>query len=268
MHPPAGVSFTDGGPCQPGGSLGADPDCTFVRPACSFFVAMVMLCSPIWHLGVDLAAQGPGGTRRRRPSSRDSWMWLSSGVGCGVSAPLGLLAKGLDLAAESIEREFVFRLYSLRWCWLMGISGEGNSWLCPRRISPDASLHPGPATSGHRREELASCGAGVVGRGSAFGPGRALWETLISLTLTRAPHGITSKSQDKPSRQPESLLLGRDEGHLAPPNFHLQGSTQAAPSPPALLRSLPATRTLSKFPYHPGASQDQRISSGPQQRQD
>ena len=107
-----------------------------------------------------------------------------------------------------------------------------------------------------------------VGKGSAFGPGGALWETLISLTLTRAPHGITSKSQDKPSRQPESLLLGRDEGHLAPPNFHLQGSTQAAPSPPALLRSLPATRTLSKFPHHPGASQDQRISSGPQQRQD
>ena len=149
------------------------------------------------------------------------------------------------------------------------ISRDGNSWLCPRRISPDASLHPGPATSGHRREELASmgrelCGVGV-GRGLAFGPGRALWETLISLTLTRAPHGITSKSQDKPSRQPECLLLGRDNGHLAPPDSHLWGSTQAAPSPPVLLRSLPTTGALSNFPHHPGASQDQRISSGPQQ---
>lgn len=95
-----------------------------------------------------------------------------------------------------------------------------------------------------------------MGRVFAFGPGRALWETLISLTLTRAPHRITSKSQDKPSRQPESLLLGRDDGHLAPPNSHLRGSTQAAPSPPPLLRSLPATRALSKFPHHPRASQD------------
>ena len=99
----------------------------------------------------------------------------------------------------------------------------------------------------------------------AFGPGRALWETLISLTLTRAPHGITSKSQDKPSRQPECLLLGRDNGHLAPPDSHLRGSTQAAPSPPVLLRSLPTTGAFSNFPHHPGASQDQRISSGPQQ---
>ena len=66
-------------------------------------------------------------------------------------------------------------------------------------------------------------------------------------------------------RQPECLLLGRDNGHLAPPDSHLWGSTQAAPSPPVLLRSLPTTGALSNFPHHPGASQDHRISSGPQQ---
>lgn len=153
-----------------------------------------MLCSPIWHLGVDLAAQGPGGMRRRCPSSRDSWMWPSSGVGCGVSTPLGLLAKGLDLAAESIEREFVFHLYSLRWCRLMGISGEGNSWLRPRRISPDASLHPGPATSGHRREDLASGGAGAVGGGD--GEGVCFWPWQGPLGNTHQPDPDQGPSQD------------------------------------------------------------------------
>lgn len=165
MHPPAGVSFTDGGPCQPGGSLGADSDCTFVRPACSFFVAMVMLCSPIWHLGVDLAAQGPGGTRRRRPSSRDSWMWLSSGVGCGVSAPLGLLAKGLDLAAESIERICIPSLLSSL------VLADGNLWrgeflalsqaYFSRCLSPPGSSHLWTQTGGAGLLWSGSCGEGV-----------------------------------------------------------------------------------------------------------
>ena len=100
------------------------PLCAWPVPSSS---QMVVLCSPIWHRGVDLAAQAHGGTRHRHPSSRDSWVRPSSGVGCSVSALLELLAKGLNLAAESIEREFVFRFYSLRWCRLispeMGILG-------------------------------------------------------------------------------------------------------------------------------------------------
>lgn len=278
------LSRRDAGPARPPwpvsvshkvapASLGAVLRLVLTVPLCSRPVPsssqMVVLCSPIWHLCVDLAAQAPGGTRHRLcPSSRHSWMRPSSGVGCGVSAPLGLLAKGLNLAAESIEGEFVFRFYSVRWCRLispeMGILGSVPGVFLQMPLS--TLVQPPLDTDGRSWPPVGRelCRVGV-GRGLAFGPGRALWETLISLTLTRAHHRITSKSQDKPSGQPECLLLGRDNGRLAPPDSHLRGSTQAAPSPPVLLRSLPATGALSNFPHHPGASQDQRISSGPQQ---
>lgn len=127
-RPPRPVSISHtAAPASPGAAWGlvlTVPLCAWPVPSLS---QMVVLCSPVWHRGVDLAAQAPGGTRHRHPSSHDSWVRPSSGVGCSVSALLELLAKGLNLAAESIEREFVFRFYSLRWCRLispeMGILG-------------------------------------------------------------------------------------------------------------------------------------------------
>lgn len=75
----------------------------------------VPLCTRLLFLSREWPCPAPGlcrcddlagGDWSRHPSSRDAWTRLCFGTGCGVSALLRFLAKVLNLAAESIRKNF------------------------------------------------------------------------------------------------------------------------------------------------------------------
>lgn len=173
------------------------------EPSCSA-PSLVSLCRP--------GSTGPRRDRERRPSSRDSWTRPSFGTGFGVSAALGFLAEGLNLAAESIKKEFLFCFCSLLVGARLTSLGTGILGAVPHAFLQMPLSTPGPAARGCRtgRSRPSLGGEPVWGEGSASPPGQALQETLISLPRAalpepgRGPSRCHLEATGRAVRQPES----------------------------------------------------------------
>lgn len=109
-RPPRPCQFHTRRPLPARGSLGAGPNCALCAWPVPSLSQMVVLLPPVWHRGVDLAAQAPGGngTDTPLPTILGCGRALEWGCRCG-SALLELLAKGLNYKPRALREN----LYSV-----------------------------------------------------------------------------------------------------------------------------------------------------------